>query len=220
MNRPALGSFPPIEFTSWIEEGLGKARPKGMESSQIFTAMCGSCANETAYKAAFMSYRARERGESDFSPEELSSCMKNQSPGSPSLSILSFNSGFHGRLFGSLTSTHSKAIHKIDIPSFDWPSVDWPKVRYPLNDPENLKWNKEAEEKSLDGVREAILQSRKPSGKPIAALVVEPIQSEGGDNHASVDFFKALRKITKDEGVYLIVDEVSDLVPRLGGCCL
>lgn len=108
MNRPALGSFPPIEFQSWIEEGLGKARPKGMEGSQIFTAMCGSCANESAYKAAFMAYRARERqetGDLDFTSQELSSCMKNQSPGSPDLSILSFNSGFHGRLFGEFESS-------------------------------------------------------------------------------------------------------------------
>ena len=36
--------------------------------------MCGSCANEGALKAAFMSYRARERGESgtqEFTPEEV-----------------------------------------------------------------------------------------------------------------------------------------------------
>ena len=44
--------------------------------------------------------------------------------------------------------------------------------------------------------------------KPIAALVVEPIQSEGGDNHASTGFFKGLREITKEEGVFMIVDEV------------
>lgn len=44
--------------------------------------------------------------------------------------------------------------------------------------------------------------------KPVAALVVEPIQSEGGDNHASADFFRGLREITKEEGVYMIVDEV------------
>lgn len=42
----------------------------------------------------------------------------------------------------------------------------------------------------------------------MAALVVEPIQSEGGDNHASANFFKGLREITKEEGVYMIVDEV------------
>jgi 4-aminobutyrate aminotransferase/(S)-3-amino-2-methylpropionate transaminase len=37
---------------------------------------------------------------------------------------------------------------------------------------------------------------------------VEPIQSEGGDNHASPAFFKALQEITKKQGIILIIDEV------------
>jgi hypothetical protein len=77
-----------------------------------------ACPNEPstqgALKAAFMAYRARQRGESaEFSAEELSSCMQNRSPGAPDLVALSFNRGFHGRLFGSLSLTRSKAIHKV-----------------------------------------------------------------------------------------------------------
>lgn len=30
---------------------------------------------------------------------------------------------------------------------------------------------------------------------PIAAVIIEPIQSEGGDNHASPEFFQELQKI-------------------------
>ncbi len=82
---------------------------------------CGSCANESAFKAAFMVYRHRQRQRAglasssgpEFSPEEMASCMKNQAPGSPALSVLSFTSAFHGRLFGSLSATRSKAIHKV-----------------------------------------------------------------------------------------------------------
>jgi len=74
-----------------------------------------------------MYYRRKERGENvDFTPEELASCMKNQAPGtlaflgpiltlgSPDLSVLSFGHAFHGRMFGSLSTTHSKALHKLD----------------------------------------------------------------------------------------------------------
>lgn len=43
---------------------------------------------------------------------------------------------------------------------------------------------------------------------PVAAVIVEPIQSEGGDNHASPAFFQGLRAITKKHNVVLIVDEV------------
>lgn len=63
-----------------------------------------------------------------FSKEEMESCMKNQPPGSPNLAILSFDGAFHGRTFGCLTATHSKAIHKLDIPAFDWPVAPFPKV--------------------------------------------------------------------------------------------
>src|SRR4051812_43428405 len=62
-------------------------------------ARCGSCANESAFKAAFMTYRHRQRLLTDapeFTPEEMSSCMKNAAPGSPALSVLSFTSAFHG----------------------------------------------------------------------------------------------------------------------------
>jgi hypothetical protein len=45
----------------------------------------------------------------------VESCMLNKSPGTPDLTILSFTSGFHGRLFGSLSATRSKAIHKVSL---------------------------------------------------------------------------------------------------------
>lgn len=47
-----------------------------------------------------------------------------------------------------------------------------------------------------------------PRPNPVAAVIVEPIQSEGGDNHASPAFFQGLRALTKKHGVLLIVDEV------------
>lgn len=47
-------------------------------------------------------------------------------------------------------------------------------------------------------------------------MVVEPIQSEGGDNHASPAFFRGLREITKKHDVLLIVDEVQTGVGATG----
>jgi 4-aminobutyrate aminotransferase/(S)-3-amino-2-methylpropionate transaminase len=47
-------------------------------------------------------------------------------------------------------------------------------------------------------------------------VIVEPIQSEGGDNHASISFFRRLREITKRHGVLLIVDEVQTGVGATG----
>ena len=112
MNRPALGNFPSTTWAEQINSGLLAVKPKWAD--QLFTMMCGSCANEGAFKAAFFAYRARERGSNlDFSEAEITSCMNNAEPGSPHLSILSFKGGFHGRLFGSLSTTRSKPIHKV-----------------------------------------------------------------------------------------------------------
>lgn len=94
MNRPAIGSFPPAKWAEWIQTGIGapQFRPKGLD--QVYTAMCGSCANESAFKAVFIAYQARLRGQDvAFTNEELTSCMTNKAPGSPSLSILSFTKG-------------------------------------------------------------------------------------------------------------------------------
>ena len=40
------------------------------------------------------------------------------------------------------------------------------------------------------------------AGKPVAALIVEPIQAEGGDNHATAYFFRQLQQICRDVSVH------------------
>lgn len=208
VNRPALGNFPSLDMEEVLSSGLLKAAPPGL--NQVFTASTGSDANETAYKAAFMWRRAKERGEADFTTEEIESAMLNQAPGAPEYSIMSFNGGFHGRTFGSLATTRSKPIHKLDIPSFDWPSAPFPKLQYPLD---QFSAENAAEEQSCIDEVERILDT---NAKPVAAVVVEPIQSEGGDNHASASFFRKLRALTEKKGVLLIVDEVQTGVGASG----
>ena len=213
VNRPALGSFPPTNWDEIVSTGLLRVAPKGLD--QLFTMMCGSCANEGALKAAFFAFRQRERGarRAQFSAHELASCMQNAQPGSPGLVAMSFRSGFHGRLFGSLSLTRSKAIHKIDVPAFDWPAVDFPRLKYPLVDHQSE--NTQIEADAIDRVEETI-QEWNARGRPVAALIVEPIQSEGGDFHASPLFFRKLREVTAKHGVYLIVDEVQTGVAATG----
>lgn len=209
INRPALGNFPQHDWAEILETGLLKVAPKGL--NQVFTATAGSDAVETAYKAAFMYRRRRERGEEvEFTPMEISSAMNNQPPGSPSLSILSFRSGFHGRLFGSLSTTRSKSIHKLDIPAFDWPQAPFPSLLYPLE--RHAHENAEEEARCL-AETESLIQN---FHQPVAAIIVEPIQAEGGDNHASPEFFRSLREITTRHNVLFIVDEVQTGIGATG----
>ncbi|KAG4031161.1 hypothetical protein MFRU_010g02860 [Monilinia fructicola] len=210
INRPALGNFPSHDWADIIKTGILKVAPKGLD--QVFTAMAGSDANETAYKAAFMYRRQQERGGAhvEFSEEDIASSMLNQAPGAPQLSILSFKTAFHGRLFGSLSTTRSKPIHKLDIPAFDWPQATFPLLKYPLED--HVEENRKAEEEALADVERIITTHHLPP----CAVVVEPIQSEGGDNHASPAFFRGLRALTKKHNVLLIVDEVQTGVGATG----
>ncbi|WWC65717.1 4-aminobutyrate aminotransferase [Kwoniella dejecticola CBS 10117] len=212
MNRPALGSFPPVQWAEWLRTGLLTVQPKGLD--QLITTLCGSSANETAFKCSFMAYRQRERGGPDvpFTKEEMDSCMDNHSPGAPQLSVLSFKSGFHGRLFGSLSATRSKAIHKVDIPAFDWPAAPFPELKYPLN--ENVKENEAEEKRCLEEYEKILVESK--STRPVAAVIIEPILSEGGDRHASNEYFRQLRLIAKKHGAYFIVDEVQTGVGATG----
>lgn len=210
INRPALGNFPGADFADQLRSGLLRAAPKGLD--QVFTSMAGSDANETAYKAAIIWKATQMRGgrDVDFTQEEIDSSMINKAPGAPNWSIMSFKTGFHGRLFGCLTTTRSKPIHKLDIPAFDWPAASFPMLKYPLHEHEA---ENAAEEKRCLEEADHLM---KTYHNPVAAVVVEPIQSEGGDNHASPAFFQGLRDITKKNGVLLIVDEVQTGVGATG----
>ncbi|KAJ5573337.1 4-aminobutyrate aminotransferase [Penicillium hetheringtonii] len=202
INRPCLAYFPQHDWASILESGILKIAPEGL--NKVFTAYSGADANEAAYKAAFMWKRQQERGgpQVEFTQEEIQSTMLNQTPGSPTLSIMSFKAGFHGRLFGSLSTTRSKAIHKIDIPAFDWPQCSFPSLKYPLE--KYVEQNRIEEERCLEEAENIIRNYH----NRVAAVIVEPIQSEGGDRHASANFFQRLRDITKQNNVLLIIDEV------------
>ena len=200
-HRPALGNAPPVGWPQRVRETLMSIAPPGLH--HVAPMMCGSCANENAYKAAFIAAASRRRGGKPPTDLELSSCMSNQAPGSPPYKVLSFQGAFHGRLLGCLSTTHSKAIHKLDVPAFDWPIAPFPRLRYPLQ--ANAAANAAEEARCLAAV-EAILKA--DTRGEVVAAIVEPIQAEGGDYSASPAFFKGLQALLKKHGAYFIVDEV------------
>ncbi|XP_034937989.1 4-aminobutyrate aminotransferase, mitochondrial [Chelonus insularis] len=206
INRPALGVFPGADWPKKLKSVLLKpgVAPSGLD--HITTMMCGSCSNENAFKNIFMWYADKQRNGQSFSKEEMETCMINQVPGSPRYSILSFKGAFHGRTLGCLSTTHSKYIHKIDVPAFDWPIASFPAYKYPLK--ENIRQNQEEDKRCLAEVEDLIVKFDKEKNVPVAGVIIEPIQAEGGDNHASPEFFQQLRDLTTKHGVALLIDEV------------
>lgn len=208
VDRPAMGNFPSNE-TAEIVQGILNVAPKGQD--KVWSALSGADANELAFKAAFFWYQSKKRGyNAGFTQDENVSVMQNQAPGSPDLAILSFKRSFHGRLFATGSTTCSKPIHKLDLPSFKWPKAEYPVYKYPLD--QNVEFNKEEDKRCLQIV-DKIFQEW---NVPIAALLIEPIQSEGGDNHGSNEFFQGLRDITLKYGALMIVDEVQTGVGATG----
>lgn len=205
-NRPALGVFPGKEWPNKLKKVLlrKEVAPPGL--THITTMMCGSCSNENAFKNIFMWYSEKQRKGAPFTKEEMETCMINQEPGSPKYSIMSFKGAFHGRTIGALSTTHSKYIHKIDVPAFDWPIASFPEYRYPLE--ENVRENQQEDKRCLAEVEELIEKYKTEKKVPVAGVIIEPIQAEGGDNHASPEFFQELRRITSKHGIALLIDEV------------
>jgi 4-aminobutyrate aminotransferase/(S)-3-amino-2-methylpropionate transaminase len=203
-NRPALGVLPPLGWADQLKNILDGLAPKGM--GNIVTMACGSTANENAFKAVFIKWMDDKRGGVPPTQDELNSSMLGIAPGCPDLSILSFTGAFHGRTFGCLAATRSKPIHKLDIPHFNWPMANFPQLWYPLD--EHAERNAAEEKRCLDEVRDLLEENHANSAQPIAGMIIEPIQAEGGDNHASPDYFRKLRALAKEYGVSFIVDEV------------
>ncbi|EME27928.1 4-aminobutyrate aminotransferase, mitochondrial [Galdieria sulphuraria] len=201
VQRPALAIFPPIQWYKVLKEALLSVAPKGL--SEVFTfCSCGSVANENAFKAAFIWKASIIKGRNTPTEEELNSAIGNRQPGAPEMAILSFEKALHGRTLGALSTTHSKGIHKVDIPAFAWPIAPFPNLLFPLD--KHRIQNEYEEEYCLQKI-EYILQT---SAITIAGVIVEPILSEGGDLIATPSFYCKLRQLAEFYQIAFIVDEV------------
>jgi len=203
VNRPALGVYPGADWADQLTRVLLSVAPKDLD--QITTMMCGSCSNENAFKLMHFKYMDKLREGRDFSPEEIESCMVNKTPGTPNLSVLSFHGGFHGRTAASLACTHSKYIHKIDVPLAPWQVSDFPRYKYPLD--QFARENAEEDERCL-AMAEDIIHTSRQIEPIITGVIVEPIQAEGGDHHGSNRWFQGLQDICEKYDIVYLVDEV------------
>ena len=206
VTRAGIGVHPEKHYIDVVKRAFIDVAPAGCE--KVLTQMCGSCSNEIAYKCAMILYQAKKRGGLDVAPtqEDMDSCACNSVPGSPKIAVLSFKSGFHGRLLGSLSTTRTNPLFKLDLASFDWPAAEPPRYKWPLQD--NAEYNAAQDEASLADVRAKIDQWKAEKGVETCAVLIEPILSEGGDVHISGEYANKLRALCTELGIYMIVDEV------------
>ncbi|GAB6033124.1 hypothetical protein CHUAL_012734 [Chamberlinius hualienensis] len=203
INRPSLTMCIPGDWPELLQQNLLSVAPKGL--TQLTTLMCGSCANENAYKTVFFWFMNKRRGGKMYTTEDNDTARLNMAPGTTKLSIMSFDCAFHGTTFGSLASTHSKGFYKVDVPAFNWPVAPFPRYKYPLAD---HKIENDAEDRRCLNAVSELFDEYNKKGSEVAGLIVEPIPSEGGDLHASIEFFRNLRSIVAEKGAAFICDEV------------
>jgi len=103
--------------------------------------------------------------------------------------IIAFESSFHGRTMGALTATGQSKYHEGFGPLV-------PGFKY-------VEYNK------LPAVEQAITENT-------CALIVEPIQGEGGINPADLTFLRSLKRICDQAEILLIFDEVQCGIGRTG----
>ncbi|MES2767313.1 MAG: L-lysine 6-transaminase [Bacteroidota bacterium] len=125
--------------------------------------------------------------------------------------ILHFKQAFHGRSGYTMSLTNTDPVKTASFPKFNWPRVHNPYIKFPLTE-ENLQDVIRQEQQSIAGIMEAF----KNNQDDIAAIILEPIQAEGGDNHFRPEFLKELRRICDEQEALLIFDEVQTGVGLTG----
>jgi L-lysine 6-transaminase len=124
--------------------------------------------------------------------------------------VIHFREAFHGRTGYTMSLTNTDPAKVLFFPKFDWPRVDNPKITFPLE--QNLAEVEAAEQRAILQIQEACCKH----GDDVAALIIEPIQGEGGDNHFRVEFLRELRRLADQYEFMLIYDEVQTGVGLTG----
>ncbi|OWK71184.1 L-lysine 6-transaminase [Pedobacter sp. AJM] len=125
--------------------------------------------------------------------------------------VLHFEKAFHGRTGYTLSLTNTLPDKTKWFAKFDWPRVSVPEVKFPLAG-ESLDHAIQTEEISIAQIKKAFVENK----DDICAIIIEPIQSEGGDNHLREEFLIQLKTLADENEAFLIYDEVQTGVGLTG----
>ena len=185
--KPSLSDFYGVEY-AWFVDTFGKvAMPAHMRYT--FFIEGGSLGVENALKTAF-DWKVRKNRAKGIA-------------GQKGQQIIHFRQAFHGRSGYTLSLTNTDPRKTDLFPRFPWPRIDNPGLRFPVT-PEVERDTKAAEERALEQIEKAFADNP----DDIAAILIEPIQAEGGDVHFRPEFLRALEQKARDHEVFFILDEV------------
>jgi 4-aminobutyrate aminotransferase/(S)-3-amino-2-methylpropionate transaminase len=119
--------------------------------------------------------------------------------------VIGFEGGFHGRTLLSLTLTSKTHPYKAGLGPFA-PEV----YRVPFPN----EYRGPSSEEALAALERALVTQI--AGETVAAIVVEPVQGEGGFVVAPKDFLQGVRRLCDEHGIVMVVDEVQTGFGRTG----
>ncbi len=188
LNNPSNSDLYTSYMAEFVETFAKNVTPAGFPYH--FWVAGGALAVENAIKVAF-DWKARKIG------------LANLTDDGASLAVLHFKAAFHGRsgYTMSLTNTDPKKVAL--FPKFCWPRVHNPAIEFDLDG--RIANDIEAEERrSCQEIEAAFRQYP----NRIAAILIEPMQGEGGDNHFRPEFLAQLRRYADENEALLVLDEV------------
>lgn len=189
VTKPANSDIYTEQMASFVETFARLAVPAS-HAAHMFFVEGGALANENALKAAF-DWKVRRNFTKGHRREV-------------GTKILHFEQAFHGRSGYTLSLTNTSDPRKtMYFPKFDWPRVVNPKLTFPLTE-ESLDATIAMEGLAIAQIERALDENP----DDIAALILEPIQGEGGDNHFRAEFLAKLRTLSDEREMLLILDEV------------
>lgn len=195
VNKPSNSDIYTVEMAEFVETFSQVAIPPYLPHA--FFIEGGALGVENALKTAF-DWKIRKNFEKGHKEER-------------GTQVIHFRRCFHGRTGYTLSLTNTEPVKTDLFPKFQWPRILNPAVRFPLNE-KNLIAVAEAEQIAVDQIHDAVRNNR----DDIAAIIIEPIQGEGGDNHFRKEFLEELRAIADEDEIMLIFDEVQTGIALTG----
>jgi L-lysine 6-transaminase len=183
LTNPANSDVYTREYAAFVQTFREVAAPE--EFRYLFFVAGGALAVENALKTAFDWKRQKNRAAGVEGGGDK---------------ILHFREAFHGRSGYTLSLTNTDPAKTDDFPQFVWPRISNPKLVFPVDEEQA----QEAEDAAVAEIEAAF--DAHPHA--IAAIIIEPIQGEGGDNHFRPEFLQQLRRIADERDALLIFDEV------------
>lgn len=187
LNKPSNSDLYSVEMATFVKTLFKTAVPEHFK--YLFMIEGGALAVSNALKVAF-DWKVRKNFKKGYK-NELGQ------------KIIHFREAFHGRSGYTMSMTNTDPKKVKYFPKFDWPRIINPKLTFPMNE-ENLEYTIKLENQAIAEIKKAFIDFK----DDIAAIIIEPIQCEGGDNHFRDEFLQQLRLLADENEALLIFDEI------------